>query len=57
VADVTDSVQDVRNYGVANGKPAVLLQVFKQPDANILEAVDKVRACCRSCRPPSRPSM
>jgi multidrug efflux pump len=31
VADVTDSVQDVRNYGVANGKPAVLLQVFKQP--------------------------
>ncbi|MBV8247781.1 MAG: efflux RND transporter permease subunit, partial [Comamonas sp.] len=44
VADVTDSVQDVRNYGVMNGKPAVLLQVFKQPDANILQAVDKVRA-------------
>src|SRR2546427_9648740 len=34
VADVTDSVQDVRNYGVANGKPAILLQIFKQPDAN-----------------------
>ncbi|QXZ10318.1 efflux RND transporter permease subunit [Comamonas sp. Y33R10-2] len=44
VADVTDSVQDVRNYGVMNGKPAVLLQVFKQPDANILQSVDKVRA-------------
>ena len=44
VADVIDSVQDVRNYGVMNGKPAVLLQVFKQPDANILQAVDKVRA-------------
>ncbi|MEG0676645.1 MAG: efflux RND transporter permease subunit [Comamonas sp.] len=44
VADVKDSVQDVRNYGVMNGQPAVLLQVFKQPDANILQAVDKVRA-------------
>mgnify|MGYP000853793167 CR=1 FL=1 len=44
VADVTDSVQDVRNFGVANGKPAILLQIFKQPDANILEAVDRVRA-------------
>ena len=44
VAEVTDSVQDVRNYGVMNGKPAILLQVFKQPDANILQAVDKVRA-------------
>jgi hypothetical protein len=44
VADVTDSVQDMRNYGVMNGKPAVLLQVFKQPGANILQAVDKVRA-------------
>ncbi len=44
VAEVLDSVQDVRNYGVANGQPAILLQVFKQPGANILEAVDKVRA-------------
>jgi len=44
VADVVDSVQDVRNYGVANGKPAVLLQVYKQPGANILEAVERVRA-------------
>ncbi len=44
VADVSDSVQDVRNFGVANGKPAVLLQIYKQPDANILEAVDRVRA-------------
>ncbi|QNN56207.1 efflux RND transporter permease subunit [Diaphorobacter ruginosibacter] len=44
VADVSDSVQDVRNYGVMNGKPAILLQVFKQPDSNILEAVTRVRA-------------
>ncbi|WP_119966911.1 efflux RND transporter permease subunit [Simplicispira lacusdiani] len=44
VAEVVDSVQDVRNYGVANGKPAILLQVYKQPGANIIEAVDRVRA-------------
>jgi len=44
VAEVVDSVQDVRNFGVANGKPAILLQVYKQPGANIIEAVDRVRA-------------
>ncbi len=44
VAQVVDSVQDVRNYGVANGKPAILLMLFKAPGANIIESVDKVRA-------------
>ncbi|MDH4464601.1 MAG: efflux RND transporter permease subunit [Acidovorax sp.] len=44
VAEVVDSVQDVRNFGVANGKPAILLQVYKQPGANIFEAVERVRS-------------
>ncbi len=44
VAEVVDSVQDVRNYGVANGKPSILLILNKAPGANIIEAVDKVRA-------------
>ncbi len=44
VALVQDSVQDVRNYGVANGKPSILLILFKQPGANIIEAVNGVRA-------------
>ncbi len=44
VGEVVDSVQDVRNYGVANGKPSVLLILNKAPGANIIEAVDKVRA-------------
>ena len=57
VADVTDSVQDVRNYGVMNGKPAVLLQVFKQPDANILQAVDKVRALLPQLRASISPAI
>ncbi len=44
VAQVTDSVQDVRNYGTANGKPSILLLLYKQPNANIIESVDKVRS-------------
>ena len=43
VADVVDSVQDVRNYGAANGKPAILLFVQKEPGANIIETVQRVR--------------
>ncbi|HUD47767.1 MAG TPA: multidrug efflux RND transporter permease subunit [Candidatus Baltobacteraceae bacterium] len=48
VADVEDSVQDVRNAGFADGKPAVLLVVFKQPQANIMETVDHIRAALPS---------
>jgi multidrug efflux pump len=44
VADVQDSVEDIRNTGVANGKPAVLMIVFRQPGANIIDAVDRVKA-------------
>ena len=44
IATVEDSVEDVRNYGVANGKPAILLVLFTQPGANIIETVDRVHA-------------
>jgi multidrug efflux pump len=44
VADVEDSVQDVRAAGFGDGKPAVMLIVFKQPQANIIETVDRIRA-------------
>ena len=44
VADVQDSVSDVRNIGLANGKPSVLIIVFRQPGANIIETVDRVIA-------------
>ena len=43
VGSVIDSVQDVRNYAVSNGKPAVLLFVLKEPGANIIETVQRVR--------------
>jgi multidrug efflux pump len=44
VADVQDSVQDLRNLGLADGKPAVLVIAFRQPGANIITTVDAVRA-------------
>jgi len=42
VANVTDSVQDIRNAGSANGKPSVLLVLNRSPGANIIETVDRV---------------
>ena len=44
VADVQDSVQDVRNAGLHNGRPAVMLILNRQPGANIIETVDQVKA-------------
>ena len=44
VADVQDSVEDIRNAGMVNGQPAVLMIVFRQPGANIIDAVDHVQA-------------
>jgi len=42
VASVTDSVQDIRNAGSANGQPSVLLVLNRSPGANIIETVDRV---------------
>jgi multidrug efflux pump len=44
VAEVVDSVQDLRNAGSSNGKPSVLVLVSRQPDANIIATVDRVTA-------------
>jgi multidrug efflux pump len=44
VANVTDSVEDIRTGGLANGKPAVLLVIFRQPGANIIDTVDRITA-------------
>ncbi|MBV9498714.1 MAG: efflux RND transporter permease subunit [Acidobacteriaceae bacterium] len=44
VAKVTDSVQTVRSLGIANGKRAALLIIFRQPGANIIDTVDGIRA-------------
>ncbi|WP_260736141.1 efflux RND transporter permease subunit [Tunturiibacter lichenicola] len=44
VADVIDSVQNTRAAGYLNGKRAVVLIVFRQPGANIIDTVDRIRA-------------
>lgn len=44
VGEVTDSVENLRNAGLANGKPAVLIILYRQPGANIISTVDAVKA-------------
>ena len=44
VADVRSGVRNTRAAGWFNGKPAVLLIITKQPQANVIETVDKVKA-------------
>lgn len=44
LGEVVDSVEDIRNAGYANGKPSVLVVVFRQPGANIIDTVDRIRA-------------
>jgi multidrug efflux pump len=44
VAEVVDSVEDVRNQGLANGQPSVLVILRREPGANIIDTVDRVKA-------------
>jgi multidrug efflux pump len=44
VGEVTDGVENLRNAGLANGKPAVLIILYRQPGANIISTVDAVKA-------------
>src|ERR1035441_8270576 len=47
IADVgraVDSVEDMRNSGYANGRPSVMVIIFRQPGANIIDTVDRIRA-------------
>jgi len=44
VAAVADSVEDVRNLGLAKDQPSVLVILFRQPGANIIDTIDSVKA-------------
>jgi multidrug efflux pump len=44
IADVSDGVEDIRNLGNAGGKPAVLVILNRQPGANIIDVVDRIKA-------------
>ncbi len=44
VAEVLDSAEDVRNLGLSDGRPAVFAVIFRQPGANIIDTVERVKA-------------
>ncbi|HET6976398.1 MAG TPA: multidrug efflux RND transporter permease subunit [Pyrinomonadaceae bacterium] len=44
IANVQDSVENLRSAGLANGNPCALVIIFRQPGANIIDTVDGVRA-------------
>ena len=50
IANVQDSVENIRAAGFVNGKPSVLLIIFRQPGANIIETVDRVRQALPSLK-------
>jgi multidrug efflux pump len=43
IATVTDSVEDIRNLALFGGKPGVILAIFRQPGANMIETADRVK--------------
>jgi multidrug efflux pump len=57
LGEVNDGVEDIRNSGLANGKPSVLLVIFRQPGANIIDAVDRVVALMPLLQASIPPSM
>jgi multidrug efflux pump len=57
VGEVTDSVENLRNAGLANGKPAVLIILYRQPGANIISTVDLVKGMMPQLRASVSPAI
>ena len=57
VGEVTDGVENLRNAGLANGKPAVLIILYRQPGANIISTVDAVKALMPQLRASISPAI
>jgi multidrug efflux pump len=57
VAEVRDSVEDLRNLGLADGKASILLVIFRQPNANIISTVDRVMAALPSLQASISPAI
>jgi multidrug efflux pump len=57
VGDVIDSVENVRALGLSNGKPAVMMIVYRQPGANIIQMVDRVKTLMPQLRASVSPAL
>jgi hydrophobe/amphiphile efflux-1 (HAE1) family protein len=57
IARVTEGIEDLRNSGYANGKPAVVIGIGRQPGANIIETVDRIKALMPELRASIPPSV
>jgi hydrophobe/amphiphile efflux-1 (HAE1) family protein len=57
IGTVSDSLEDVRNAGFINGKPGIVLVIFRQPGANMIETVDRVRAMLPELQASINPSI
>jgi len=57
VGEVTDSVENLRNAGLANGKPAILIILYRQPGANIISTVDLVKGLLPQLRASISPAI
>jgi multidrug efflux pump len=57
VGDVIDSVENVRTLGLSNGKPAVMMIVYRQPGANIIQMVDRVKTLMPQLRASISPAI
>jgi multidrug efflux pump len=57
IADVVDSTADIRNLGLSGGHRSVLLAVFRQPAANMIDTVDRVNAILPMLRASISPSL
>src|ERR1700719_1889141 len=57
IAEVSDSVEDTRNLGLTDNQPSVMLAVFRQPGANMIETVDRIFALLPRLRASISPSL
>ena len=57
IAEVVDSVEDSRNLGLSGGKRGVLMAIFRQPGANMIETVDRIMAILPLLRASISPSL
>jgi multidrug efflux pump len=57
IGTVSDSLEDVRNAGFINGASGIVLVVFRQPGANMIETVDRVRAMLPQLQASINPSI